>query len=198
MHCERGVWSANVTVFGAWGPGLGYTFDYLVAAPPPFSARRSMIERGHPWFSLVELSLPSTERRPMPLTLHVAAITGTVWAPEIEAELLDKADAVVLFAETASYRLDQAREARRTLDDWIARRGDTAVVVFQLDRPYLEDAADSLDLETLRRELAIGDHPVVETNARERQLGGLVRVVVDQLLAARDRLPRRANYSTAP
>jgi hypothetical protein len=181
------VWSANVTVLGAWAPGLAYTLDALASIP---SARRRMIERGHPWFSLVDLRLEPNERRAVPLHLHIASITGTVWAPEVEAELLACADAIVVYAETV--------EPRPTpVDAWMAERGDDAIVVYQLDRPYLGDRVE-LDVATLQRELAIGTRPYVLTNARERQLGTLFRVVVEHLLAARDRLPRRANYSTEP
>lgn len=199
------MWHANVTVFGAWGPGLGYTFDSLGSAP---TSRRRMIERGHPWFSLIDLELPPNERRAVPMALHVASITGTVWAPDVEAELFACADAVVFFAETASYQLVRTLDARRTLAAWMASREDP-IVVFQLDTPYIggmvttydaagiqtgEEPMVALDPEVLRRELAIGAHPAIETNARERQLGTLFRTVVEQLLAARDQLPRRPSY----
>ncbi len=203
------MWSANVTMFGAWGPGINYTFDYLTASPPMFKARRRMIERGHPWFSLVDLELPVHERRPVPLDLHVAAITGTLWEPDVEAELFACADAVVFYAETARYQLERTKGARRDLDRWIEERGQDAIVVFQLDRPHvggpvvtydaagiqtIEEPMVVLDAETLQTELAIGTRPWVETNARERDLGLMFRVVIEQLLAARDRLPRRPAY----
>ncbi len=187
MHCEAGVWHANVTVFGAWGPGLGYTFDSLVSTP---TARRRMIERGHPWFSLIDLELPPNERRAVPMALHLASITGTVWAPDVEAELFACADAVVFFAETASAQLDRTLDARRTLAAWMASR-EQPIVVFQLDTPYTTVV---LEPEVLHRELAIGAHPAFETNAREHRLGTLFRTVVEQLLAARDQLSRRPSY----
>ncbi len=209
MHCdEHGVWSANITVFGAWGPGLGYTFDFLTAAPA-LKARRRMIERGHPWFSLIDLEIPVNDRRPVPLALHIASITGTVWAPDLEAELFACADAVVFYAETVRHQLHRTKYARRDLDRWIEERGADAIVVFQLDRPFVdgsvytydpagiesgEEPIVALDAEAMRTELAIGSRPVVETNAREHQLGILFRVVVAELLAARDRLPPRPAY----
>ncbi len=212
----NGRWSANVTMFGAWAPGIDYTLRWLMAAPPHYAARRRIIEHDRPegpWFSLIDLEVPVAPHREVPLSLHVAAVTGTWGSETIQDHLFACADLVVFYAETARYQLRRTKYARPALDHWIESRGSEALVVYQLDRPFVggpveyddpqgnpvfEDPMVVLDTEVLRRELAIGAWPVVETDARERKLAPLYRLVVDQLLLARDRLPARPAYAPDP
>jgi len=194
-----GMWSANVTVFGAWTAGIGYTLDWLTSVPATFAPRCRRIERGAPWFTLVDLELSVSERRPVPLSLHVAAVSGTLWVPTLEEELLSRADAVIFHAEVSPSIPPQVTDARSRLDGWLEERGDAALLVFQLDhssvvRPPETDGEEVLSIATLRDQLAIGRHPYVETNARVGDVAPLFRIVVDRLLAARETLPRRPAY----
>jgi hypothetical protein len=210
---DSGLWSANVTVFGAWAPGIDYTLDWLMASPPELAPRRRMIEHDRPagpWFTLIDLALPVAPHREVPLALHVAAVTGTWGSDTIRDHLFACADLVVFYAETVRYQLERTKFAREDLDRFLAGRGtDVPIVVFQLDQPWVgraeyddgqgnrivEEPMVVLDVETLRRELAIGDRPYVETNARDRQVAAMYRLVVQQLLGARDHLVPRAAYA---
>ncbi|MEO8698599.1 MAG: hypothetical protein ABI867_01115 [Kofleriaceae bacterium] len=206
MHLEAGTWSVNVTVFGAWAPGLDYTLSHLARAPAELAPRRRMIEHdgpGGPWFSLIEVTLPVSEHRAVPVALHVAAVTGTFGSEHIERHLFECADVVVFYAETVRYQLDRSQWAREHLDPY------DGIVVVQLDHPYLgraeipqpdgtvlvEDPMVELDPPTLLRSLRLEGCPVVETWARDHRLNHLFRVVLEQVLPHRDGLPSRPAYA---
>jgi hypothetical protein len=211
MHVdEAGTWHANITVFGAWSAALGYTLDWLMRAPPECHAQRRTIEWGFPWFQLVELELPVSERRAVPLALHVASVTGTTGSGEIERHLFECADLVIFQANPLRAMFDRDLYARSALDAWIRERALDALVVFQFDTgaetsvDFVDEAGNRVHesppvrhgVQELCTLLRVDDHPWVETNSHASQgLELLFRAAVERLLRCREHLSARRSYA---
>jgi hypothetical protein len=211
MHVdEAGVWHANVTLFGAWSAALGYTMDWLLGAPPNYRAKRRRVEWEKLWYELIDLDVPSSERRALPIALHVASITGALCSDEIARHLFVCADLVIFQADTLRAGLDRALCARAQLEPWIVERADDALVVFQFDTGgdvsvdfvdangvrIVENPAVRLGPEDMCAALTVGTHPFVETNARlGENINLLFRAAIDRLLRHRERLVARQSYA---
>jgi hypothetical protein len=183
MHRDaNGRLHLAVALYGPWSTTLGYDLDWLNHSLP-LRYRRTCrtIEWGDARFLQVQLLLPVEGVRTEPIQLHVSAIAGAIWSPELGRFLVEHADGVVFVATTQRYRLEATVGAHQEFLSW---NEPGRPLIYQLDEPHPIDTDCTTPAE-LAAHLAVGDHPWFATYAREgKEVGKLFREIVRRLICA--------------
>jgi hypothetical protein len=169
-----------VALYGPWSTALGYDLDWLNhSLPARYSRKCRRIEWGGAWFLQVQLFLPVEGVRQEPVQLHVSAMTGTIWSPELGHFLVERADGVVFVATTEKHRIEAAVESHLQLRRWSAPQRP---LIYQFDEPH-PSQEERLTPEELAARLALRDHPWFHTYSRERRdVGKVFREIVRRVL----------------